>query len=186
MDKKSLIGLKSKVLSLALATALGTTGCGNVQKNVDGIAVVEIPSDYSHPEKFYKYVVQGSEAIKKYDSNNVYLYFDKETYEVKEFLFAYRFSFLGDGYGGEFYELPSEELVAYSDGIQTSFNKKYYSYITDNNYEIHLTDIEDYIEGISLNDYYSLDEIRELEPQLVEALKLINEEKGATLSIKPE
>ena len=36
----------------------------------------------------------------------------------------------------------------------------------------------DYVEGEPAKEYFTLDEIRELEPKILESLKIINEAKG--------
>ena len=50
----------------------------------------------------------------------------------------------------------------------------------ENNYQVCLTEVSDYVEGHTGKEYYSLDEIRELEPQIAEGLKIINSAKVKT------
>lgn len=151
----------------------GTTGCANKDKEPSRST---IPSEYSHPEEFYKYAVVDGQAIKLYDSSSIYLLYDKETYEVDEYLFKNQFTFLGDEYGGELYDLENEELLAYSNGIASSYNKEYYNYLMENNYLVILSNLSDYVDDCNIEEYYSLEEIRELEPQIAQGLKLINKE----------
>ena len=68
-------------------------------------------------------------------------------------------------------------MLVYGDGINTAYNEDYYKYIRENNYQVCLTEVSDYVEGHTGKDYYSLDEIRELEPQIAEGLKIINSAK---------
>ena len=79
--------------------------------------------------------------------------------------------------GAELYNLESEELLVYSDGINTCYNKDYFQYLIDNNYQVCLKDVSDYVEGAKTKEYYSLDEIKELEVQAAESLKIINKAK---------
>jgi hypothetical protein len=47
--------------------------------------------------------------------------------------------------------------------------------IKEENYLVFLAEISDYIEDEELKEWYSLDEIKELEPSIIESLKIINE-----------
>lgn len=181
MDKNKLIEIKKRLLALGLAgVMLGTAGCTS-NKDENGVPKhVSISSEYSNVDDYYKYVMQNGEAVKLYNSANVYLLFNKETYEVSEYIY-YRRNILG-GLGShvELYDLPNENMLVYSDGIDTTYNKEYYNYIRENNYQVCLTEVSDYVEGHTGKEYYSLDEIRELEPQIAEGLKIINSAKVKT------
>ena len=178
MNKNKLIELKIRVLALSLAgVMIGTTGCSLLDKDGDGVPDrAPISSEYYKFDEYYKYVVQDAKAIKVYKTENIYLLYNKETYDAEEYIYD---TVLGR-YGGQLYDLESEELLVYSSGINYSCNKEYYNYLCNNNYSVCLKDASDYIEGYQTKDYYSLDEIKELEPQLVESLKLINKEKVKT------
>lgn len=52
--------------------------------------------------------------------------------------------------------------------------------LIDNNYQVWLPDTGDYIEGYEVKDYYSLEEIKELEPQIETGLRAINKIKVKT------
>ena len=71
-------------------------------------------------------------------------------------------------------------MIVYYDGIITTYNEEYYKYKIENNYQVCLTEVSDYVEGHTGKDYYSLDEIKELEPQIGESLKIINSAKVKT------
>ncbi len=181
MDKNKLIEIKKRLLALGLASVmLGTAGCTS-NKDENGVPKhVTISSEYSNVDDYYKYVMQNGEAVKLYNSANVYLFFNKETYEVSEYIF-YKKNILGGlGCHVELYDLQNENIIVYSDGISTTYNEEYYKYIIENNYQVCLTEVSDYVEGHTGKDYYSLDEIRELEPQIAESLKIINSAKVKT------
>lgn len=173
MDKYKLIQIKKRLFALSIAgVMLGTAGCsisttGEPER-------VSISKEYSNVEDYYKYVVKNGEAIKLYNSQNVYLLYDKETYEVSEYIFKSQVTWFG---GAELYDLESEEMLAYGNGIATTYNGEYYEYIVENNYQVCLADVSDYVEGHDSKDYYSLDEIRKLEPQIRDSLRIINEAK---------
>ena len=177
MDKNKLIEIKKRLLALGLSgVMLGTAGCTS-NKDENGVPKRnDIPSKYSNIEGYYKYVIQNGEAVKLYKAENVYLLFDKETYDVKEYIFDIVFGI----YGGQLYDLESEELLVYSGGISYTYNEEYNNYLKENNYQVCLKDISDYVEGDVGKEYYSLDEIRELEPQIAEGLKIINSLKVKT------
>lgn len=88
MDKNKLIEIKKRLLALGLAgVILGTAGCTS-NKDENGVPkCVSISSEYSNVDDYYKYVMQNGEAVKLYNSANVYLLFNKETYEVSEYIF---------------------------------------------------------------------------------------------------
>lgn len=181
MDKNKLIEIKKRLLALGLAgVMLGTAGCTS-NKDENGVPKhVSISSEYSNVDDYYKYVMQNGEAVKLYNSANVYLLFNRETYEVSEYIF-YKKNILGGlGCHVELYDLQNENMIVYSDGISTTYNEEYYKYIIENNYQVCLTEVSDYVEGHTGKDYYSLDEIRELEPQIAESLKIINSAKVKT------
>ena len=46
--------------------------------------------------------------------------------------------------------------------------------------DVCLTEVSDYVEGHASKEYYSFDEIRALEPQIAESLKIINSAKAKT------
>lgn len=173
MEKEQLNTLKKKLLALGLATTMfGVTGCAKIDE--DGIPKRQpISAEYSQVEDYYKYVIQSGEAVKLYKAENVYLMFNKETYEPEEYIYD---TVLWD-LGGQLYDLESEELLVYSSGIIDTYNEEYYNYLKDNNYSMCLADICDYVENHTLKDYYSLDEIKKLEPLIADSLKLINSVK---------
>ena len=68
-------------------------------------------------------------------------------------------------------------MLVYSDGINTTYNREFYEYLIENNYQVCLNEVSDYVEDHVAKEYYSLDEIKELEPQIEESLKIINKAK---------
>ena len=106
--------------------------------------------------------------------------FNKETYEVSEYIYYERDVLFGLGNHVELYDLPSENMITYNDGISTTYNKEYYNYLIENNYQVCLNELSSYVEGHISKDYYSLDEIRELEPKIASSLKIINAAKVKT------
>lgn len=176
MNKYKLIQMKKKLMALGLAgVMLGTAGCtSNKNENGGEPSRVSVSQDHSNVENYYKYAMQNGKAVKLYNSQNVYLLYNKETYEVNEYIFQNQVTWLG---GAELYDLETEEMLFYSDGINTTYNREFYEYLIENNYQVCLNEVSDYVEDHVAKEYYSLDEIRELEPQIEESLKIINKAK---------
>ena len=104
MDKYKLIQMKKRLIALGMAgVILGTVGCSRSKTGEPEID--PIPDEYSNVEDYYKYVVKNGEAIKLYNSQNVYLLYDKETYEVSEYIYRNQVTWFG---GAELYDLESE------------------------------------------------------------------------------
>ena len=78
------------------------------------------------------------------------------------------------------YDLEIEEMLVYNDSITRTYNEEYYNYIRENNYQICLDDINDYIENYDKKEFYNIKEIKELEPQIKEGLMKINGVKEKT------
>lgn len=176
--KKQLFRLKKQLLSLTLASLmLSSTGCSKTDGQRQAI-----PAELSHIEDYSKYIISNEIAIKVYDSEYLYVLFDKETYEAKEYVYDTQFSLLGKNYGGELYDLSTEELIAYSSGIssESTYNESFYEELVKNSYIVPIKNVNDYIEGIEVKDYYSIDELKELEPEILKSVKKINEEISKT------
>lgn len=170
MKNIKITSIKKSLITLTLAgVMLVTTGC--IKRDENGVPVrYPIGNEYNEVENYYTYGVRNNEATKLYKSENVYILFNKENYEAEEYL--YHSNWLG---GVELYDLESEEMLVYSSGIATVYNEDYYDYIRENNYQVSLREVSNYVEGVEIKEYYSLDEIKALEPEILKALKIINE-----------
>jgi hypothetical protein len=96
---------------------------------------------------------------------------------VNEYIYDDDFTFFG---GVVLYDLETEEMLVYSDQFATTYNKEFYAYLIKNNYQVGLSKISDYVEGHVDKQYYSLEEIKALEPQIEEGLRIINKAKVKT------
>ena len=181
MTKEELRKLKKKLITIGvLGVMVGTSGCKNVDEN--GVPVIKsIPKTYNSFNKYVEDIVRDFEVHKICKTENVYLLYDKETFEVKEYIFNNIFELFSKKYGIELYDIDSEELICYNNGIDDIvYNEDYYKYLIDNNYIVSLANLSNYIEDIEVKEYYTLDEIRELEPQILESLKIIINSKTKT------
>ena len=178
MEKYKLIQLKKRLIALGLAGAMiGTAGCASSKNENGEPSRVSISQEHYNIEDYYKYVIQNKNAVELYNSYNVYLLYNKETYEVNEYIYDDDFTFFG---GVVLYDLETEEMLVYSDELATTYNKEFYAYLIENNYQVGLSKISDYVEGHVDKQYYSLEEIKELEPQIEESLRIINKAKAKT------
>ena len=172
MDKDTLKVLKKRLLALGVAgIMLGTTGCQSVIEEEGAPNRYAISSEYYDFDDYYRFGVRSGEAVKIYKTENVYILFDKESFEAREFI--YDTTFL-DYYGGQLYNLETEELLVYDNGISGGTqNENYYKFLLNNNYVVPLKNLSDYVEGENPQEFYSIDEIRELEPQIMKGLKIL-------------
>lgn len=179
MDKERLIKLRRSILALGAAGMMGViSGCSLDNVDANGAPKrMAIAESYSNPDAYYKYVMINGEAVKVYNKDNIYLLFNKKTYDISEYIYHGEYILGGLATYIELYDLESEEMLYYNDGIDTTYNSRYYHYILENNYQVCLNELSDYVEGIETKDYYTLDEIRALEPEILESLKIINSAK---------
>lgn len=180
MNIIELKNLKKRLLALGMSgVMIGSSGCS--LKDENGIPKKnDIPSNYSNIEDYYKYAVKNGKAEKLYNGKNVYLLYNKENYDVEEYLYNVDYKIGGLIQEVEVYDLESEEMLVYNDSITRTYNEEYYNYIRENNYQICLDDINDYIENYDKKEFYNIKEIKELEPQIKEGLMKINGVKEKT------
>lgn len=178
MDKYRLTNMKKNLLSLGvLSTVCFMSGCGSDDVIPE---ITPVPERYSNIEDYYEFSIQDGEAVQYYNSDNVYLLYDKESYNVTEYIYASSDILFGLARHTEVYDLVTEEMIVYCDGLGTVYNEEYYNYLLDNNYQVCLNEVSSYVEDYVDKDYYTIDEIRALEPQIEEGLKTINAAKVKT------
>ena len=130
-----------------------------------------ISQDNNNLNDFRKTVIRNGKPVVVYSGANLAVAINKETYEVKEYLFY-------EGViSGKVFDLNTGYLIVdvFIGDSENSYANINNSYILDNCYVVELRNIGDYIEGEELKEYYTLDEIKELEPAIVDAVKLIYE-----------
>ncbi len=180
MSKYKLVQTKKRLLALGLAGVIfGTSGCANYNQKNEEPSRIAIPKEYSDIESYYKYAIKNEKAVKLYNSQNVYLLYNKDTYEVNEYIYS-SVALFGPT---ELYDLETEEMLVYSSGIGTTYNENFYNYLRENNYQVCLNEVNDYVEDFETKEYYSIDDIKELEPQIEEGLKIINQVKNKSRKI---
>ena len=140
-----------------------------IKNNNKQNVITNIPEKYSHVEDFYKYVNNNGNAVKMYVGGNTYILYDKNTLEPSLYL-------CNAGLGSvELYDLNTEQILAYADRTGTSYNGDYFQKLINNNYTVCLSETGNYINGYEGKEYYTLEEIYELEPLIQEEIKSNNE-----------
>lgn len=166
MDKYKLIQMKKRLLALGLISATyATIYCTN-DENKEPM-VTSISAEYSNIEDYYKYDIRNGKKVKVYNSQNVYLFYNNETYEVNEYIFKGQVFWI---FGGELYDLETEKMLTYNNGIGISYNIEFFKYLIKTHYPVCLKDINNYIVDHDNQEYYSFDEIKELELQIKDIL----------------
>jgi len=164
--------LRKRGISLLTAafTVVSLSGC------------VEVPEDYpeeyyyigqesNHFVDFHKKVIRNGEPVTVYKGENIVFAFDKETFEPKEYIYY------ATSTSGTIYDLATGYMISDVTIFTMRPERKAQNWqkLIDENYTIELVNISDYIEDEEVKEWYSLDEIKELEPRIIESLKIINE-----------
>ena len=142
------------------------------------------PSEYSYIDQSYNYfdeyhktIIKDGVPVNVYIGENISLTIDKTTYEVKEYIYSESLII------GKIYDINTGYLLVDANILEIE-GRDNWEKISQNKYIINFVDIADYVEGETLKEYYTLEEIKELEPKIVESLKLIEEYNGTKQKIK--
>ena len=172
---------KKRILALSLAGMMFvSSGCTTGKKDKKSV-----PDSVAIGHPISRYCIDGVEEGKVtrfYNTNNVYLLFNKETYDVTELLYASTPNGFIWNDEQEVYELESGEMFAYTSGVGYNCNFNDYTSLLESNYLVRLTELSAYVEGESVGEFCSLSKIRELEPKIVKSLKIINRSKIKTIN----
>jgi len=167
--------INKKALSLIMAgvtliTIPTFTSC--VKKKENGIYI--IGSETNEFDKYKKTIIRNGKPVTAYLSKNVSIAFDKNDFTTKEYIYDTNAGY--DIYPiGVIYDLK-EEVKLFEFTIRNIIGSKdrlEYDKLIENNYFVDLIDLKNYVEDIELKEYYTLEEIKELEPKILESLKLI-------------
>ena len=166
--------VKKGLLALVVVPVmLLTSGCELTEKKLDakGYPVrFSIPDRYNYVDRYYDYAVRDGKKERIYKAENVFVLFDKGTGETMELLYN------EDFFSVEVYDLVTLEMLVNGDciGGMNTYNEDYYDAIRERNYQVHLSDAGKLIEGHQDKEYYTLDEIRAIEPELLNGYKVLN------------
>lgn len=126
-----------------------------------------ISQDYNDFKYFNSLVIKEGEAISLYKGEYIAVAINKETYEVKEYIFYTNIL------RGEIYDLNTGYIISMPNLISGPWDPSIENRdaIFDNCYVVEFVDISNYVEGHELQENYTLEEIRNLEPTIVESIK---------------
>ena len=164
--------LRKRGISLLTAafTVVSLSGCVHVPEDYPE-EFIYIEQDANHFDDYYKTVIRNGEPVTVYKGENISLVINKETFEIKECI--YRNSVIT----AQIYDLSTGYLIVDANiaSLKSDADYKNYEKLIENSYIVEFVNISDYIEDEELKEWYSLDEIKKLEPRIIESLKIINE-----------
>lgn len=170
------------VLSTAAFSVVCFSGCNKEQEQVPS----DYPSEFAYVDqenndygRYYTTIIRDGEPVKAYHKENIAIIIDKDTFEFKEYLYV-------EGIvSAQIYDLETGYLICEANASTDNLSsvKKDYENLNkllDNSYEVYFANLEAYDVGEeNIKDFYTLEEIRELEPKIIESVKIILEyEKG--------
>lgn len=173
MERKN----KIRLYSFILASVIGMTslsGCkeNKEEDNAPEKYIISKDNDSYHYDNFVNYKIENGKAVCYYKGENICLTINKETSEITEYICEYG-SFLWEE-TLDAYEIPSGNMIIAKDTIGGK-TIDYYNYIKETCDIISFIDISNYIEGATCKEWYTLDEIKELEPLILDSYLKITE-----------
>jgi len=171
-EKKIKDVFKRGIALTAMVFTLATvSGCAEKQPANWPNEFQYISQENNEFEKYTSSVIRNGQPAKGYKGENIAVAINKETYEVKEYIFR------RGAISGEIYDLNTGYMIAEvfltTQSWDTSIKNN--EVILDNCYVVEFVNINNYVEGHNLQEYYTLEEIKNLEPTIVESVKKINE-----------
>ena len=116
-----------------------------------------IDQENNNFDRYCKTIIKDGEAITAYKGENISIAINKDNYEVKEYIYS-KGTISEDIYDLETgYKLVNVVLF-------NIYGEENVNIILDNNYIVDFVNISEYIEGEELKEYYTLEEIKALEP----------------------
>ena len=149
----------------------------------------DYPSEYEYIDQsnnsfdsLYKTIIRDGKPIKAYRKDNISITINKDNFEIKEYLY------LEDMISANIYDLETGYLIVEL-GLYDNFGSKRkdiknWGIISENTYIADFKDLEAFVEGENSQDFYTIEEIRELEPKIVESVKMILEYENGNQKVK--
>ena len=113
-----------------------------------------------------------------YRGENIFLAIDKQTNEISRYISNEK------TFKNEVYNLETGEFVYLSAFGIDDYGKDNYNNLFENYDIVYFHEINDYIENEFCKDWYTYDEIKELEPQILDAVIKIREAKKLFVKTK--
>ena len=100
--------------------------------------------DENEFDKYSLTVIRNGEAVTVYSGKNISLTIDKDTFEVKEYIYC------SGIFEGEVYDLNTGYLIVEKSVLETYASKSNYEFILYNNYVVDFVNISNYVEDHKL------------------------------------
>ena len=173
---------KIRIYSFLAATIIGASslsGCSKKAKEEEKAKeVLEQVNEYNNYEGFAKFRIINNEAVMCYRGENIFLAIDKQTNEISRYISNEK------TFKDEVYNLETGEFVYLSAFGIDDYGKDNYNNLFENYDIVYFHEINDYIENEFCKDWYTYDEIKELEPQILDAVIKIREAKKLLVKTK--
>jgi len=166
MNKKT----KTRICAAAVATIMtfSLAGCSKDTVSTE-LEKPSISSEYNKYDKYVKFRMIDGVPTRCYRGSNISITINKETNEIDEYIYN-KGSLIY-----EVYELPTGDMIAYTDTIITAYGLDYLNNIIRNSNVVDFVDIDCYVEGETCKEWYTMEEIKELEPKILESVLKIRE-----------
>lgn len=159
--------IKNCVFKTGVLLTLAAGGfCLMKDSKVEPVRTLDyINQDFSQIDKYTSQAIKDDKVVKVYKADNVYILYD-DNFVPHEYIYNYE----KQGFVScmELYDLRSEELLAYDKYDIECRNIGYYNELVLSNNQICLKEICNYVPEAEVKDYYTLEEITELEKQALE------------------
>ena len=165
MKKNELLNLKRRLEALAMAgVMLGTVGC--MKKDGDSKKSSSSIEDFGY---FIRVEEDGEKEIRYYNKS-VYLLYDMETYDTTIWIYEWENGLVvPEGFELRLYDYRDIEDHSGNENKPVSYED--YNYKLENSYIVNLSEAGDYVDGHVSKTFYTIEEIKELAPQIAVGVK---------------
>ena len=151
-----------KLYSLALAGVITITSLGvnsnNLYKNY-------INKKYNDFKKFVRIRIVNTKLTDCYNVNNITIFIDNNTLKMNEYIYY------EDESINKLFELNSKDLIYYNDLTNNiEYGERNYQDLLENSTVVSFNELDKYIDEYSIKEWYSLEDIKEIENCLLNVL----------------
>jgi len=171
MDNKIKIKLYS-MLAVSIIAVTSLSGCS--KDNYQPIQKPSISTKHNRFNNYAEYRLTKARGELCYKGENISILINKETNEINRFIYNV------DSMKTEVYELDTGEMIFYAplNIIELSEGYKYLKNIIENSFAFDFINIEKYLEDETCKKWYTINEIEEIEPRLLNfVIKMKNNTK---------
>ena len=169
---------KIRLYSMLAATIIGATSLSGCNTNQKEMATSSISDEYSNYDDFAMFRLRKARAEMCYRGENIFLAIDKNTNDVTRYICDDIFR------KNEVYELETGEMIYYSDNFFKTYGEEKLENIINSSYIVNFIEIGNYIEGETCRQWYTLEEIKALESQILDVVLKIKESEKTLIKTK--